>query len=52
MKKPGFFSAKAFLALSSSGTHDEKVDWDRIVTLWSSIITIGLIALYFLQRSS
>ncbi len=50
MKKLGFRSMKAFLALSSVGKRSERVDWLRVVAFWSSIMTVIVIVLYFLQR--
>ena len=51
MKKPGFGAMKAFLALSSSGGGRKHVDWLRIVTIWSTVVTVVVIALYFWQRA-
>jgi hypothetical protein len=50
MRKFGFSAMKAFLALSSVGKGGEQVDWLRVVALSSSIITVVVIVLYFLQR--
>ncbi len=50
MKKAGFTAMKAFLALSSSGQRGGRVDWLRVVAVCSSIVTIIVIVLYFLQR--
>jgi hypothetical protein len=51
MRKLGFSAMKAFLALSSVGKGgDERVDWLRVVTVWSTVVTIVVIVLYFLQR--
>jgi ABC-type glycerol-3-phosphate transport system permease component len=50
MRKFGFSAMKAFLALSSVGKGAERVDWLRVVALSSSIITVVVIVLYFLQR--
>ena len=52
MKKPGFGTLKAFLALSSYGRGRRHVDWLRVVALWSSLITVVVIVLYFIQRGS
>jgi hypothetical protein len=52
MKKIGFTAMKAFLALSSFGKPGERVDWLRVVTLWSTTITVVVIVLYFLQRGN
>ena len=49
MRKLGFRAMKAFLALSSVGKSGERVDRLRVVTFWSSIITIVVIVLYFFQ---
>ncbi len=43
---------KAFLALSSIGKRDGRVDWLSVVTFWSTVVTVAVIALYFLQRGS
>lgn len=51
MRKLGFSAMKAFLALSSIGK-GERVDWLRVVTLWSTIVTVVVVVLYFLQRGS
>jgi branched-subunit amino acid transport protein len=50
MKRLGFRAMKAFLALSSVGKHGERVDWLRVVAFGSSIMTVIMIVLYFLQR--
>ena len=49
MKKPGFGAMKAFLALSSSAG-DKHIDWLRAVAIWSTVMTVIVIVLYFLQR--
>ena len=43
---------KAFLALSSVGRRGERTDWLSVVTFWSTVVTVAVIALYFLQRGS
>jgi hypothetical protein len=50
MKKLGFGAMKAFLALASTGRRDDRTDWLLVVAVWSSIITVGVIAVYVLQR--
>ena len=50
MKRPGLGAMKAFLALSSPGTGRRRVDWLRVVAIWSSIVTVAVIVLYVLQR--
>lgn len=52
MKKLGFSTMRALFALSAFREREAHLDWDRTVTFWSSIVTIGLIALYFIGRSS
>jgi hypothetical protein len=52
MKRLGFTTMRALFTLSSFRERETHFDWDRTVTFWSSIVTIGLIALYFIGRSS
>jgi hypothetical protein len=52
MKRLGFRAMKAFLALSSVGQREERTDWLLVVAVWSSIITVGVIAAYIMQRGS
>ena len=52
MRKFGFGAMKAFLALSAVGRRNEQTDWLLVVAVWSSIVTIGVIAIYFLQRGN
>lgn len=53
MRKFGFTAMKAFLALSSIGkSGGDRVDWLRVVAVCSSIVTVTVIVLYFLQRGS
>ena len=52
MRKLGFSAMKAFLALSSIGKSGGRVDWLRVVAFWSTIVTVVVIVLYFLQRGS
>lgn len=50
MKKLGFRAMKAFLTLSSVGRRDDRTDWLLVVAIWSSIVTVGVIVVYVLQR--
>jgi hypothetical protein len=52
MRKFGFSAMKAFIALSSVGKRGDHVDWLSVVTFWSTVVTIAVIALYFLQRGN
>ncbi len=52
MRKFGLSAMKAFLALSLIAKRGERVDWLRVVTFWSTVVTVAVIALYFLQRGS
>jgi len=40
---------KAFLAVSA-GRRRARVDWLRVIAIWSTVVTIIVIVLYFLQR--
>jgi hypothetical protein len=41
------FGTKALLAiLTASRSHRKRPDWDRIVILSSTVVTVGLIALF------
>ena len=50
MRKLGFSAMKAFLAVSSVGKGGDRIEWLRVVTVWSTIVTVIVIVLYFLQR--
>jgi len=52
MRKLSFRAMKAFVALSSVGRRGERTDWLLVVAVWSSIVTVGVIAVYVLQRGS
>jgi hypothetical protein len=52
MRKLGFSTMKAFFALSSVGRRGHQTDWLFVVACWSSIVTVGVIVAYFLQRGS
>jgi hypothetical protein len=41
---------KFFLAASALHRKHRRTDWYRAITIFSTLVTIGLIALYFLQR--
>jgi hypothetical protein len=46
-RKPGF---KPFAAMSMMGRRSKKrVDWTRTVAIFSTIVTLSLVALYMLQ---
>jgi hypothetical protein len=50
MKRSGLAAMKAFLALSWLVKREGRIDWVRIVTISSTIITVGLIALYVVEH--
>jgi hypothetical protein len=50
MRKAPFKALVALLAFSEHG--DPRPNWDRIVLIGSTAVTIGLIALYALGKAS
>jgi len=49
MRKIGF---KALIAILTIGRHSKKhVDWTLAIAIFSTIVTVALVALYFLQDS-
>jgi hypothetical protein len=49
MRKIGF---KAFAAISTFGRRSKKhVDWTTVIAIFSTIVTLSLIALYVFQNS-
>jgi hypothetical protein len=41
---------KFFLAASALHRNRRRTDWHHVITIFSTLVTIGLIALYILQR--
>jgi|GEM_PF-7089756 len=49
MRKAGF---KALVALLTTGRYSRgHVNWTLAIAIFSSIVTIGLVVLYFMQRA-
>lgn len=47
------FAMKAlFTALSLNRAERTRVDWDRRIVIFSTTVTIGLVALYFFGKST
>jgi hypothetical protein len=44
------FAIKFFLAASALHRKHRRTDWYQVITIFSTLVTIGLIALYVLQR--
>jgi len=50
MRKAGF---KALVALLAAGRHARgHINWTLAIAIFSSIVTIGLVVLYFMQRAA
>jgi hypothetical protein len=50
MRKIGF---KAFAAILTAGRHSKRpANWTLSIAIFSTIVTIGLIALYIMQETS
>jgi len=49
MRKTGL---KALVTLMTAGRQTGHINWTLSIALFSSIVTIGLVVLYFVQRAS
>ena len=50
MRKAGLKAVLALLALRRSGR--DRPDWDRIILIFSTSVTIGLVALYLFGKAT
>lgn len=45
------FAMKALFVMLSLRKH-ERIDWDRSIMIFSTVVTVGLVALYFFGKAT